>query len=336
MRSENDRDRPETDAHGHVVTRREFLCDSAKAAAGALTVQGIGEVVADTSAPREGARVVVVHHPRAILQGYQADSGVLWKMLEVGMKTLTGRTSTKQAWQDVSQTGQRVTMKWNELGGRQIWTHPELRNLVEAGLTQYAGLEGDRIRQFSRHEARGDEAQTTEVPIPYRGEPAKLRRLFTDFTDCLINMPVLKVHRSMGISAALKNHYGSITNPSRFHYWPQGMGKSIVELNLCPAIRHKTKLVICDALRPQWDQGPMPAPGRRWNENALLFGFDPLAVDAVGLNIIEEKRRTIDRFQRRSRWQLLYARDMLAYGEKKGLGIGDIQRIEVERIDMKA
>jgi len=318
-------------ARQEPTTRREFLGRSATGLA-AITL-GSTSVRGTEGATTKG-RVVIVTHPNALIRGYQADSGVLFKMLEAGIKELTGAESDQVAWRRIAASGQRVTMKWNELGGPRIQTHPELRRLVRHALSKHADVPEERIVDYSHNETSGEAARTVEVPIPSRGRPARLRRLFTDFTDVLINLPVLKTHLGKGISVALKNHYGSITNPGDFHYWDtHEMHKSIVELNAHPAIRGKTRLVLCDALQPQWDLGPTHDPGRRWNFNALILGFDPLAVEVVGLDIIEQKRREMLRSG--PRWQLPYARKMIAYGQEMGLGVGDPARIDVHRVALK-
>ncbi len=319
------------------LTRRRFLADSARgaAAAGMASLAGPSMAAAGEAAPRR-SRIVIVTHPNALLKGYQADSGVLSKMVEAGIKALTGKQSNVEAWQQVAQPGQRVTIKWNEMGWRPIETRPELRGVAAGALSREGGLEASKVFLFSRIECKGDAARIVRVPIPNRGKDAKLRKLLTDHTDCLINLPVLKAHNGKGVCISLKNHFGSIANPRDFHSWDNknDMGKSIIELNAYPAIRDKTRLIIVDALRPQWDHGPLHAPGCRWSLNALIFGTDTVAVDAVGLDILEQKRKTISKLRRK--WQLPYARKMLAYGEQKSLGVADLNRIDVERIELKA
>jgi len=325
-------------ASRQAITRRRFLIDSAKGAAAGVTVASAPSVSRAEEATAPNSRVVIVTHPGALTKGNQADSTVLGKMIDVGIKALTGKSSDAEAWAQIAQPGQRVTMKWNEMGWRPIQTHPELRRVVTDALVRHGEVDEAKVFQFSRREAKGQAGRLVDVPIPSFGKPARLRRLFTDFTDCLINLPVLKAHRSRGVCISMKNHFGSIANPRDYHpgsrYWEGNLGKSIVELNLHPAIKDKTRLIVCDALRPQWDQGPLHAPGRRWNENALIFAFDTVAIDAVGLDIIEKKRKTVSSLRRK--WKLPYAREMLAYGQKEGLGVADLNRIEVERIELKA
>ncbi|MBN1345068.1 MAG: DUF362 domain-containing protein [Phycisphaerae bacterium] len=317
------------------LTRRRFLLDSAKGAAALSLASGASVASAADAAPSK-SRVVIVTHPGVLLKDYQIDAGVLNKMVEVGIKTLTGKQSDKEAWQQIAQPGQRITVKWNEMGWRPIETRPELRGVVSGSLSRHGGNDPEKVFMFSRIECKGDAASIVEVPIPNRGKPAKLRKLLIDYTDCLINMPVLKTHSGKGVCISLKNHFGSIANPSTFHSWENAndMGKSIIELNMFPAIRTKTRLIIVDAIRPQWDHGPLHSPSCRWPLNTLIFGFDTVAVDAVGTDILEQKRKTISKFKKT--WQLVPARKMLAYGQEKGLGVADLNRIEIQRVELKA
>jgi len=48
-----------------------------------------------------------------------------------------------------------------------------------------------------------------------------------------------------------------------------------------------------DALRPLCDKGPQPDPRYLWDYNGLIAGVDPVAVEAIALQIILEKRRQI-------------------------------------------
>lgn len=318
------------------MTRRGFLAKSAREAA---AVGLASSTVRAAQTPREKSRVLLVSHPGVMDEKYRVDPAVLSKMVQVGLKSLTGKTSIRDAWQHVAKPGERITAKWNEIGFRPIETRKELRGAVLAGLTGPGGHDASKVLMFSRIECKGDAASIVKVPIPHVEKDAKLRKLFTHHTDCLINLPVLKSINFKSVSISLKNHFGSIANPWDFHTWDNGkdMGKTIIELNCHPGIKDKTRLIIVDALRPQWEFGPLSRPQFRWRMNTLMFGFDTVAIDAVGLDIIEQKRKKCDWLKKHGRnWQFPWARRMLSYGEEKGLGIADLNRIEIERIELKA
>ncbi len=68
---------------------------------------------------------------------------------------------------------------------------------------------------------------------------------------------------------------------------------NLAETWLLPEVRGKTRLVLVDALRPLCDKGPQPDPRFMWDYKGLIASTDPVAVDAVGLRIILEKRRAL-------------------------------------------
>jgi len=88
----------------------------------------------------------------------------------------------------------------------------------------------------------------------------------------------------------LKNVFGVVHNPDKYH--SNGCDPYIADANRISAVREKTRLVICDALVVQYNGGPGYKPG--WVEpyGGLLFGTDPVAVDAVGRRIINSLRRS--------------------------------------------
>jgi hypothetical protein len=64
----------------------------------------------------------------------------------------------------------------------------------------------------------------------------------------------------------------------------------IAEVNALPAIRQKQRLIVMDALRPVLDNGPSYQPGMAEVANTLLFAVDPVAMDVVGLELLEGLR----------------------------------------------
>ena len=116
-----------------------------------------------------------------------------------------------------------------------------------------------------------------------------LSRTLTRICDAVINIPVLKDHGIAGVTIALKNFFGAIHNPNKYH---EKLGDPyIADLWLVPVIRQKTKLIICDALTAQYEGGPPYKPQWIWNFNSILVGKDPVALDYVGWDIIERKRK---------------------------------------------
>lgn len=281
------------------------------------------------AAPPARSRVVMVKHPGVLTSGYRVDREIFARMIDAGIRELTGAESDKAAWNRFAREGERVSMKYNTVGGRNLETHPETYQIIEERLTTHCAPE--RVVAWDRNTLPPDlDGWGSETyALPSRGLTTKLRAIVTDWTTCLINLPVVKMHWSTGITIAMKNHMGTNDNPGELHDWDTGMWKSIAELNDLPPIRGKTRLVVADATRPLWDGGPGDRPANRWDHHALLFAFDPVAVDAVGLKILEDKRAEV----KGEPWPATYGRMNVEYAQEIGLGVADLSRIDlVEKV----
>jgi len=107
--------------------------------------------------------------------------------------------------------------------------------------------------------------------------------------DALINIPVLKDHDLAGISGAMKNFYGAIQNPNKYH--GNNCSPYVAELNTHPLIKNKLRLNLCDATRIQVHNGPAYFPAHALDYGGLLVSRDPVALDYLGWQIIEKERK---------------------------------------------
>jgi uncharacterized protein (DUF362 family) len=140
-------------------------------------------------------------------------------------------------------------------------------------------------------------------------------------------VPVLKDHDLSGVSLGMKNFYGAIHNPNKYHDY--NCDPYIADLNAHPLIAEKLRIVICDGLKGQYHGGPASRPQWAWPAGVLLVGGDPVAVDRVGLELIERKRKEagMDSLKDAGR----EAKYIFTAAER-GLGIGDMEKIE--RVDI--
>jgi uncharacterized protein (DUF362 family) len=109
-----------------------------------------------------------------------------------------------------------------------------------------------------------------------------------DFVTASISLAILKDHGLAGVTAGMKNYFGAIHNPNKYH--DHNCDPFIADLSDVPAIKDKHRLSVLDALRVQYHRGPSSHP--RWAEpcEALIFSRDPVAADAVGRDLIERLR----------------------------------------------
>jgi uncharacterized protein (DUF362 family) len=128
--------------------------------------------------------------------------------------------------------------------------------------------------------------------------------IVTRMVDKFITIPVLKDHRSAGMTMALKNmSHGFNNNVARSHIAGiYRLDRSPSGPNQCntfiPAaagqmlMRQKATLHIGDGLIGVYEGGPgaWNATWGTWPYKALFFATDPVAMDHVGWNIIDAKR----------------------------------------------
>ncbi len=135
-----------------------------------------------------------------------------------------------------------------------------------------------------------------------------LSAIVTRMVNKVINLPVLKDHRSAGVTLALKNlSHGMNNNVSRSHLsdiphgfeWP---AENISGPNQCNTfipqvagqalLRRKVVLNILDGLICVYEGGPgnWNRTWGTWHHEGLFFATDPVALDHVGWATIDTQR----------------------------------------------
>jgi uncharacterized protein (DUF362 family) len=128
--------------------------------------------------------------------------------------------------------------------------------------------------------------------------------------DTFINFPILKHHNGTKITMGLKNMMGLVWDRGIFHR--TNLQQCIAEL----AHFHQPDLTILDATRGIIDNGPM-GPGTIREYNEVVFGTDPVAVDAYGAQLFGLNPADLG---------------YLVAASKLGLGEINIQKLTVARV----
>lgn len=289
-----------------TANRRDFLTTCL---AGAVAVAS-GDLVATAEAPAfapklQSSRVVFARDALLRGSGDSVDSGRMLNLLDRAMESLYDTVSS-HGWSRIVRPGQRVAVKVNTLGGRGLSSSVQLIEVICERL-QGAGVRAQDIIIFDRDteeleragfricaggkqiQCLGSDRVGYEEDLSEFGEVgSRVSRILTRQCDVLINVPVLKDHDGAGVSIALKNMYGVIHNPNKYH--PDGCDPYVADVNMLPEIRSRLRLHICDATTACYEGGPAFKPEFTWRENALFLSEDPVALDQTGWQWIERKR----------------------------------------------
>jgi methylmalonyl-CoA mutase cobalamin-binding subunit len=290
-------------SNDHAITRRDFVRGTVGAVVGA---SALGRPAADAASrqaqaaarPGRSARVVMVRDETVLNDVHDVDTSVLDRMLADCVMRLTGEKTPKAAWLALFTPADTVglvpTPHLNP-------THPELVEAVRRALVS-VGVPTGQIR-----EAQGG----IEKP-----------RACT----ALIAMPALKAHWLTGLGTAMKIYIMYSGRPSSYH---DANNANLAETWLLPGVKGKTRLVLVDALRPLCDKGPQPDPRYLWDYKGLIASTDPVAADAVGLQIVLAKRRAL----RGEAWPLSPPPLCVSVADEKfGLGTCRMSEIALERV----
>ena len=258
------------------------------------------------AAATQPSRVVIAHEPMARTAGAAPDSARVLKALDRALQACFDADSPSDAWLQVVRPGETVGLKVNCLAGRGASTRVKLveaicERLQQAGISQRNIIIWDRLNadlesagfRVQSHPDRirclGNDAlgYTNELAV-YGSAGSLLSRAVTEICDVVVNLPVLKDHGIVGVTMALKNAFGAIHNPNKYHI--NAGDPYVADVNMLEPIRRKVRLHICDAIVAQYEGGPSYMPQWTWPENALLVSRDPVALDAIGWRMIERKR----------------------------------------------
>ena len=344
-------------AAGARLTRRALLAGAtAVAAAGAATAilprdSKPAPEAAPAAPPAPPApvpaksRVVVIRHEALMADKPGPPAARIRELLDEAAAALAGKAKPADAWAAWLKPNDLVAIKVNCLG---YSTTPAVAVALAAAIGAI-GLPPERTLIWDRANAElknaGYDVQSAGKGLRCYGTDALARRgnagyaqdiitsgaigslfsrIVTDEATALVSAPVLKDHNLAGLTGALKNFYGAIHNPNKYH--DHGCDPFIADVCAHAHIRDRLRLVVCDAARPQYHLGPARRAEWQWAYGGILLGTDPVAVDRVGCEILERKRaaaglKPLEADGRPVRY--------LASAEQRGLGAADLERIEV-------
>lgn len=290
------------------------------------------------------SRIIRIRSPLVITDEGKIDTDILYQMIESGLNAFSKSGDYGEYLQSVFSQGNVIGLKVNGLAGPGMSTRAEVVNTV-SGLLDEAGRPLKKQIIWDRFDrelaALGFTVKTSgSGPLcfgtDHRGVGYSpnlvskgkvgglLSRVLVDYCDSIINIPVLKDHGIAGITCSLKNHYGSIHNPNKYH--DNACDPYIADLNSLEQIRSKQRLIVVDALKIQYHGGPAYHPQWASNYGGILIGNDPVAIDSVGYTVIEELRKDSGLPPLKgTRREPIYIKRAAEYG----LGYTEIDKIDI-------
>ena len=309
---------------------------------------------------------------------------VVREMMDRGMRALTGETTTLAAWRRFFVPEDVVGIKVNAGGVPHVVSSPAVvaeicRRLMEVGVAPtrivvferfwnqlaaigYGPLLPSGVELFAA-EAGNRRSQNvaydpaTYVEVDFFGEDdtrSSMMRLVTQRLTKVVNVPNMKDHGAVGATGCLKNvAYGCFSNVARSH--ARGRTHTRTSVGTFAAVeplRSRTVLQVMDGLRAVWHGGPFASTTRYvFEPRRILFGTDPVAIDRLLLDVIDDKRKAEgavsiwDRSEKTLHFDDGTSRDAdpnvnilirepghVAYAGGLGLGVHDRALIRVEEI----
>jgi uncharacterized protein (DUF362 family) len=322
-------------------TRREFLTQTGAAAAGAaLCSTPLMAASYELSGPIPR---VIIARDDALTRG-RADQHreLLEKLLDAAMQRLLEAPDAAAAWRSLFKPRDRVGIKVNTLG---LTTQPAVVDAIVAGLRK-AGLPAENIIIWDRFDVElaqaGFKINKSGSGVQCRGTDADqigsgylkqiessgrigsaFSRILAEQVDVLISVPVLKDHNLAGVSLGMKNFYGAIHNPNKYH--DRNCDPYVVDVVSHRYIRPKWRLTVCDAVRAQYNAGPAYHPGFAWPFGGLIVSGDFVAADAVAADLLETQR--VAKGLKSLAEERRPAKHIATAGARE-LGVGDLSKIE--------
>lgn len=293
----------------------------------------------------ERGRVVLADYSPFFNSKEPLNKKAILRLLNIGVQRLTNTDNPENGWASLFKPADIVGLKVNTLAGRMLSPQiPVIMAIIDglkaAGVKEEKIIIWDRTNRELRRagysiniRGKGVRCFGSDV-VRYENEPEVIgsvgscfSTIITRICTAIINIGVLKDHDLAGVSIGMKNFYGAIHNPNKYH--DNNCDPYVADLNSHPYIKNKLRLIIGDGIRGQYNGGPAYKPQWAWNANVLLISQDPVALDRIGHNLIENKRKDMElpplkKVNREPKW--------IDTASRLGLGEGDIRKIEVIKI----
>jgi len=256
----------------------------------------------------KAAKVILIRGREVLSPRGEINQKKLLQMYERGFQILTGQPDLGEGFRLLFNQRDRVGIKINTIAGRKLSSLPGvtlgLANLLaEKGFQEKNIMIWDRTNRelkesgyrlnLSRNGIKILGTDTDGVGynpalISHLNIGSRFSAIQSQHITASISFAILKDHGLAGITAGMKNYFGTIHNPNKYHDF--NCNPFVAELFDTKLIKNKHRLTILDCLVVQYHRGP--SFHTRWAEsyNGLVLSIDPVAADIIGWQIIERLR----------------------------------------------
>lgn len=283
-----------------VITRRDFLRGTVYTA----LATSLGSSLEEDAKAEGKVKVVLIRNEKAIDQQGRINKEIVQQMLDQGVSHLLQEENPAQAWKKLIKPTDIVGIKTNVV--HYLPTPQELEAAIEKRVMEVGVPKGN-------------------ISIDDRGVLDD--KVFRSST-ALINVRPLRTHFWSGIGGCIKNYIMFTRTPWLYH------GESCSPLASIwskPIVKGKTRLNILSLIWTQfYSRGAHHFDKRYVSEyKGLLIGTDPVALDAVGVRLLQRQRIAHFGEDRPLDTQPIH---ILAADQKYKLGVSDLNRIEIVKL----
>lgn len=229
-------------------------------------------------------------------------------MFARGFSLLSDQKTQTSSIPSIFQEGEKIGIKINTLGGKSISTKPEIALsladvLTEGGIKERNILIWDRSNRELKDagyrlstNGNGFRIFGTDTEgigygpqlVSHLNIGSMFSAIQTRYTHSSISLAILKDHGLAGVTAGMKNYFGAVHNPNKYHDF--NCNPFVAEIFDTPEVKKRHKVSIIDAMTVQYHRGPSYHPQWAKKFRGLIFSFDPVAADYVGWTLIEKFR----------------------------------------------
>ena len=323
------------------IGRRFFLrgaAASAWAAAATATAWRLGAHrawAADRVGEEPRARVVQIRSDHVVTsRGVHEE--LLYDLVESFLRRLAKTDHAAAAWKQILRPAdERIALKFNQSGQEGVGTIAAMARVLVRSLGE-AGVEASRIVAVGLSPALikdlGVQAPKwgwSETVYDFGSGKDQLAA-WVDEVDAIVNVPILMDHNIAQMSCGLMNlSHESIKHPAQFY--ENGCSPFIADIVALGPIRDRLRLTLVNALRVIFQGGPEAREDAMWDGGILFGGFDPVAVDVIGLQLLDHVREKLKLERIGGEGGSL---PYLEAAEARGLGTAELYEIEIEKVKL--